>query len=93
MQYFFFKVCCKINILAVPDLSPTNFEQPVSYMGSQIHTGHCKYMSREKIAFLADLRSIWIFNPNIFSSQSSRKVNGLNGLNEIHGMNVDFYHR
>ena len=52
-------------------------------MGSQIQTGHCKYMSREKIAFLADLRSIWIFNPNIFSSQSSRKVNGLNGLNEI----------
>ena len=64
-----------------------------SYMSSQIQTGHCKYMSREKMAFLVDLRSIWIFNPNIFSSQSSRKVNGLNGLNEIHGMNFDFYHR
>ena len=62
-------------------------------MSSQIQTGHCKYMSREKMAFLADLRSIWIFNPNIFSSQSSRKVNGLNGLNEVHGMNFDFYHR
>ena len=62
-------------------------------MSSQIQTGHCKYMSREKMAFLADLRSIWIFNPNIFSSQSSRKVNGLNGLNEIHGINFDFYHR
>ena len=60
LQYFFFYVCCKIKILTVPDLSPTknsNFEQPVSYMGSQVQTGHSKYMSREKIAFLADLRS------------------------------------
>ena len=90
MQYFFFKFVARLI-----------FSQSQIYPLLNILISNNRYLiwaHKYRLGTASTCRerkwhSWLIWDPNIFSSQSSRKVNGLNGLNEVHGMNFDFYHR